>query len=255
MSSKTFWILSGLYMLVIATVLFGVQGFLDNIVSSTGNDSPVDIPSVSVYRLPDIWHNLTFIAGFFKIILAVIIIITITNEYAYKTIRQNIIAGLSRADFLKSKVLFIFLISLSATVLLLILGLILGFINTIQPDFSGITEKMIFLPAYLLEVFSYLCFAFMVGFLVKRSGIAIGLMLLYAFIIEPVINYRLPSGFEGYMPLKSINNLIDIPNTALMQLFGVQFRNYISLSDVILVLAYTTLFLLISHLVLKKRDL
>ncbi len=253
--NRAFWILVILYVLVVGTVLLGFQEFLDNVLKQAGRKSPIPIPDIGVYEFPYIWHNLTFLSGFFKIVLGVIVIIMITNEFTYKTIRQNIIAGMSRMDFLKSKVLFILLLSLFAVMLIFITGIILGLIHTQNLSFYVFFEKTIFLPAFLLEVFSYLCFAFMIGFIVKRSGISIGLLLLYGFVIEPIINYKLPAEVNDFMPLRSINNLIDIPNTALMKLFGVEFQNYIALTDVLVVIGYTMLFLAITYLILRKRDL
>ncbi|MBU2651676.1 MAG: ABC transporter permease [Bacteroidetes bacterium] len=253
--SRTFWILAGLYLLVVGTVLLGVQSFLDNVLSKAGSKSPIPIPEIGVYEFPVIWHNLTFLAGFFKIVLGVIVIIMITNEFSYKTIRQNIIAGFSRLDFLKSKVGLILVLSLYAALVVFLTGTILGFIYTQELTISSFFNKSVFIAAFALEVFSYLCFAFMIGFLVKRSGIAIGLLLLYSFVIEPIINYKLPTEVADFMPLRSINNLIDIPNTALMRLFGVEFQDYISVYDVLLVIAYTIIFLGITYYVLRRRDL
>lgn len=252
---RAFWILLGLYVVVIAAVLIGVQGFLDKVTSEVGSKSPIPIPSVSVYTFPGIWHSFTFITGFFKIVLGVIIIILITNEYSYKTIRQNIIAGFSRLDFLISKVSFILLISLFATFLVFVLGLIMGLINSSDTSFSSIIGNMEFLLAYCLEVFAYLCFAFLIGFLVKRSGMSIGILLLYSFVIEPIVNFYLPGNMDDYMPLKSIGSMIDIPNTTLMRIFGVEFQGYIAFTDVLLVSGYTALFLGITYFVLSKRDL
>lgn len=253
--NKAFWILIILYILVVGTVLLGVQEFLDNVLAKAGARSPIPIPDVGVYEFPYVWHNLTFLAGFFKIVLGVIIIINITNEYSYKTIRQNIIAGMSRMDFLKSKVVFMILLALFAVAVVFISGIILGLINTKGLTFSIFFSKTVLLPAYFLEVFSYLCFAFMIGFIVKRSGISIGLLLLYSFVIEPIINYKLPDNINDFMPLKAINDLIDIPNTALMKLFGVEFQDYVSLADVMLVIGYTFIFLAITYYILRRRDL
>ncbi|MFC2107814.1 hypothetical protein ACFLRY_05725, partial [Bacteroidota bacterium] len=72
---------------------------------------------------------------------------------------------------------------------------------------------------------------------------------------EPIINYYLPYDIDDYMPLKAIRSLIDIPNTTLMRLFGVEFQGYIAFPDVLLVSGYTILFIAISYWILKKRDL
>ena len=81
------------------------------------------------------------------------------------------------------------------------------------------------------------------------------MLLLYYVVIEPIVVYKLPDEWEVIMPLNNIANLIDVPNTALMKLFGVEFQDYIAIGDVALVTGYTALFLGITYLVLIKRDL
>ncbi len=253
--NRTFWVLGILYILFMGLVFFGTQGFINEVASDAGKNSPIPIPDFSIYNFPGVWHNLTYIAGYFKVFLAILVIILITNEFSYKTIRQNVISGMSRMDFLKSKVISVVMIALAATLLIFIAGLILGFIYSTNYTVSDVFSRTFFLFGYLLELFSFLIFAFMIGFLVKRSGFAMGLLLLYYVIIEPIIVYKLPDAWENFMPLNAISNLIDVPNTALMKLFGVEFQDYISIADVALVSGFTVLFLGITYLVLMKRDL
>ena len=253
--NRIFWILTGLYALLIILFFFGMQAALDDLTSQANKRSPIPLPGTSAYSLPDILHNLTYVAGYFKIFLGVIIIILITNEYSYKTIRQNIISGFSRWDFLSSKFLMIGVLSLFATVLIFITGLILGIIHTEGLSLGMVFSKTEFLAAYFLEIYTFLLFAFLIGLLVKRSGFAIGLLLLYYYIVEPIAKYKLPDVIDDYLPKEAIGTMIDIPNTSVMRLFGVEFQDFISIWDVLLVLAYVALFGGLSYLVIKKRDL
>ena len=253
--NKVFWILIGLYALLIILFFFGIQGFLDDLADEANKKSPIPLPSLSAYSLPDIWHILVYIAGFFKIFLGVIVIILITNEYSYKTIRQNVVSGMSRWDFLSSKLLTIGMISLGATILVLIIGLILGIIHTDSITFGKLFGKTEFLLAYFLETYAFLTLALLIGILVKRSGFAIGLLLLYYYIVESVARYYLPAEIGTYLPKKAIGTLIDIPNTSIMRLFGVEFQDYISIIDTLIVLGYVALFVGLSYWILKKRDL
>ncbi len=253
--SKVFWILTGLYALLIILFFFGVQGFLDDLADEANKKSPIPLPGLSAYSLPDIWHNLVYIAGYFKIFLGVVVIILITNEYSYKTIRQNIISGMSRWDFLKSKLFTIAMITLFATLLVFLIGTILGLIHTDNISLGKFFGKTEFLLAYYLEMFTFLCMAFLIGMLVKRSGFAIGLLLLYFYIVEPVARYYLPEYIGDYMPKYIIGSMIDVPNTSIMSLFGVSFQDYISILDAVLVFAYMLIFIGLSYWILKKRDL
>jgi len=253
--NKVFWILTGLYALLIILFFFGIQGFLDDIADEANEKSPIPLPGLSAYSLPDIWHNLTYIAGFFKMFLGVVIIILITNEYSYKTIRQNVISGFSRWDFLSSKYLTIGVFSLAATLLVFIIGLILGLIHTEGVTAGKLFDKTEFLLAYFLELYAFLVFAFFIGMLVKRSGFAIGLLLLYYYIVEPVSRYYLPDEIGDYLPIKAIGTMIDVPNTSIMRLIGVEFQDFISIWDVLVVIGYIGLFGYLSYLIMKKRDI
>ena len=254
-NNKTFWILLGLYGLILGSILFGVQKVVNDFMVDAGKRAPIPVSKISLYEFPAIWHNLTYLAGYFKIILAMVIIIFITNEYSYRTIRQNIITGLSRWDFLLSKILMTFVISLAATLFLFIIGVILGFANTPDVQVPMMFENLVFIFAYFLELFAFLIFALFLGVLTKRSGFTIGLLFLYFYIIEKYIVYKLPVNWGDFMPLRAIGQLIDIPNTSLMKIFGLNFREFVALQDVLVVSAYTALFIYLSYLILKKRDL
>lgn len=254
-NNKVFWILLGLYALILGILFFGIQTAINEMMIDAGKKAPIPVSKITLYEFPHIWHNLTYLAGYLKIFLSIIVIIFITNEFSYRTIRQNIITGLSKWDFIFSKVLMIAVLSLAATLFLFIIGLILGFINTPEVQFSMIFDNMVFVFAYFLELFAFMLFALLLGILAKRSGFTIGLLLLYFYVIERFANYKLPDEWGDFLPLQAIGNLIDIPNTELMKIFGVSFREFVSVQDVVVVSIYTALFIFFSHYTLKKRDI
>ncbi|MEJ2594779.1 MAG: ABC transporter permease subunit [bacterium] len=153
MYSKPFWVLLSVYILLNVIAFFSIESLLNNMVVNAEKNSPmpVTIPGFSLYNFPLIWHNLTYLGGFFKIWLALIIIISITNELSSKTIRLNIMAGLSRTDFLYSKLLFVGLLSFLSVLVLFLSGAILGIIKSEQLTFGLFIEKITFLPAYFLD--------------------------------------------------------------------------------------------------------
>lgn len=254
-NNKPFWILSILYILILGLVFWSIQTFINDIVKETGKSIPIPVIKISLYSFPDIWHNLTFVAGYMKLILSLIVIIFITNEYAYKTIRQNIITGLSRFEFLLSKILMIAIIAIAATLFLYLNGLVLGFLNTEKITFKLLFSNNIFLFAYFLELFTFMSFALLIGTSLKRAGLSISILLLYYFIIENLLYYKLPEKIGNYLPIKVISNLIDIPNTSLMKLAGINFKDYISTSDTLFTISYSILFIYLTYVILQKRDL
>ncbi len=253
--SRTFWILTVMYLLLMAMVFFGMETFLNNVLKSNIKNGGVPIPEFSLYSFPYVWQNLAYLAGYFKIFPALIVLIFITSEFNYKTLRQNVMNGMSRWEFLFSKVIFVFIYSFLSALILFLCSLVLGLIYT-PTDYEGsVFARSGFALAYLLEIFTFSSLGLMIGFLVKRSGLAIGTLILYYFILERIIAYYLPESIGNLLPAYVIRNLIDVPNSSLMKLFGFNFRQFVDLQHVFLSLGYSALFILVVWLYLRKKDL
>lgn len=253
--NKTVWVLLILYFLLLGIVFTGVQSLIDNITGDLSKESPIKVPDFPIYVFPDIWHNLAYLAGFSKIILGLILIILVTNEFSFKTVRQNIASGISRPQFLYGKALVVITLGLLASAFLFLSGLILGLLHTSDINFGDIFTKAIYVLAYFWEVVIFLLFVMMLAFMVKKAGFAIGLLFLYMFVIEPILIYRLPDSLERIMPLCSVSNLIDVPNTALMKLVGFNFRDHIPWEDFTVSTIYGIIFIAITYYHFRRSDL
>ncbi len=253
--NRSFWVLFLIYVLLNLLVFTGAEKFVNEIVQNAGSSTPLEIPGFSLYSFPLVWHNLSYLGGFFKIVLALIVIIFITNEFSYKTIRQNIMNGMGREQFLFSKVIFVFVLSFAATLLMFVTGLFLGYAHTNEVSFALFIQKIGFIPAYFLELFTFSSLALLVGFLLRKTGLSIALLALYYYAFEPILSYRLPENIAAYLPLKSMGNLIDVPNSSLMKMFGVNFREFVSMPDVYLCSLYSMVFIGIVYLILRNKDL
>ncbi len=253
--SKTFWILLTIYGILLVLTFFLIEKILNNIMIETGQNSPVPLPNFSIYSFPLVWHNLTYLGGFYKIFLALIVLTYVTNEFTYKTVRQNVMNGMSRIQFLLSKVLFVFNLSLFSAVILFISGSILGITHTEEFTTALFLEKIEFIPTYFLELFTFCSMALLLAILIQRSGLAIGFLALYYYILEPIVSFILPEQLTAYLPVESMGNLIDIPNSALMKMVGVNFREFISVSDVFICSAYSLIFIGLTYLIIVKKDL
>ena len=69
-----------------------------------------------IFNFPYIWHFNTFMTALFKLFLAIVIVSMMANEYSNKTIKQNLIDGLSKKEFLLSKFLTVISFSLISTI-------------------------------------------------------------------------------------------------------------------------------------------
>lgn len=82
----------------------------------------------------------------------------IGNEYSYKTIKQNLIDGMSKGEFLKSKVYTIAAFVGISTLLVFSISLILGGIYSDYNEFQIIFSELEYLLAYAVKLFGFLVF-------------------------------------------------------------------------------------------------
>jgi ABC-2 type transport system permease protein len=257
---KMFWVMSGIYLLSLIFFSYGLPSLIDYFTMRS------DVPEIKLlmkflYNFPDIWQNLAWAASlrfFIKIFIGMIMIILVTNEYAYLTIRHNVFNGLSRTDFLMSKVYVAVLLSLAATMLIFLTGTTLGLIYSSTITVQAFFGKMIFLFGYFVEVLVFLLFSLMVGILVKRTGFAIGLLFVYP-IIEIIIQQKVPENLQPFLPLNAMNHILRTPNTSLIQYkspgFNVELQTGLAGQDIMVALLYAALFVGVSIWVIRKRDL
>jgi len=260
-SYKAFWVMLIIYTAILAIMIFGIPGLIDWVAEKSGESTQFRIFKSIAFIFPDVWQNITFVASlqyFIKIILGLIIIIIITSEYTFLTIRSNIISGLSKRDFLLGKIELILLLGIFSTIVVFLSGLYLGFMHTPSPSIDKIFGKMLFLLAYFFEIISFLFFCLMFGIIFKKTGLTFIALMVYL-IIEPILSFKLNDAIAEYLPLEIINNVIQSPNTSLMKVkssdFPFEFQEGIQFTDTLLCLVYATSFILISYFILKKRDL
>ncbi len=165
------------------------------------------------FSFPEAWHTIAYFSSFFVFIPSVIIIMFITNEYTFKTHRQNIIDGWSRNQFMTSKLIDVAIISVIVTLLLAIIAFIIGFITT-DSGMGNMFDMIYYVALFALQTFAQLSLAFMVGFLVRKAFISLGIFLFYFMILEPVltkIKYLKSFDLGRFFPISISNNLIPVP--------------------------------------------
>jgi hypothetical protein len=255
-SYRTFWVVCGLYFFLLATVLSSGNEFVKWLVSKGASvfNSSFSVNRIPLYYFPDVWQNIIFVSGLFKIILGIMVVISITNEFAYRTIRQNIIDGLSRWEFLQSKILTNILLSAMSVAMVFCIGLVTGLIYSPAIELNDVINGMEFFLAYFIEVFAYLSFALLIGILVNRAGLAI-ILLLFSRTIEFIFKVNIPQSgdwFTNLLPLESMTNLVPFPflRYALQEI-----QDYVSISAVFIAVSWTFLFNYFAYLRLKKSDI
>jgi ABC-type transport system involved in multi-copper enzyme maturation permease subunit len=224
-----------------------------------------------IFNFPYIWHFNTFFTAFFKLFLAIVIVSMMANEYSNKTIKQNLIDGLSKKEFILSKFLTVVSFSLISTVFVFVVSLILGLIYSDFKEFSIITSDLEFLLAFFVKLMGFFSFCLFLGILVKRSAFALGFLILWQIFegfARGMIRWKLfdsetTDAIMGFFPLNAMFNLIKEPFSrlksvqAVAQQMGEKLElNYqIQWYEIAIVLLWTAIFIYLSYALLKKRDL
>lgn len=179
--------------------------------SSTGQMAQMLLGNPFVF--PETFHTAGYFSSFFIFIPAIVVIMMITNEYTYKTHRQNIIDGWSRNEFLIGKFIDVLLITLLVTLLYFIVALIIGFASTKAPV-QDIFSKSSYVGLFALQTFSQLSIAFLIGFLVRKSFIALSIFIFYYLIVENTLVNILKvkaNDIGRFLPLEISDRLIPVP--------------------------------------------
>jgi len=230
------------------------------------------LADMGIFNFPYIWHLNTYIAVWFKLFLAIIIVSMMANEYTYGTLKQNLIDGMSKREFITSKFLTVLAFSLISTVFIFIMTLILGFSFSSYTELSIVFSDLQYLLGYFVNLLGFFSFCLFLGILIKRSAFALGFLFIW-FLTESIIGGVLKwlvfdtwedvNKVKAFLPLESMSNLLVEPITRLSMIknlgvqVGMQYtKDYsVHFTSILIVLAWIVIFVLMSYKLLKKRDL
>lgn len=259
-------IISGIYFILITFI-----ALIASIEFNLG-DINFRVADQGIFNFPYIWHFNTYIAAVLKLFLAVVIVSMISNEYSYRTLKQNLIDGLSKKEFLLSKFLTVLLFTAVSTLFVFVVSLLLGLQFSDYNEIGIIFSDLQFLGAYFLKLTAFFSFCLFLAVLVKRSAFALGFLVVWQ-VIEWVTysilrwNIFKDSGREDFIvqffPLEAMSSLIKEPFTRLgaIQTAASQLGEEITKvyrvepADVLIVVGWTFIFISGAYLILKKRDL
>jgi len=233
---------------------------------------PFRIAEQGIFNFPFIWHFNTYVAGLLKVFLAVVIVSMMANEYSYGTLKQNLIDGLSKKEFILSKFLVVVLFAIGSTFFIFLLSIILGYSFSSYTELSIVLTDIDYLLAYFVKLLGFFSFCLFLGVLIKRSAFALGFLILWnivEWILYGIMKWGLFRGTEiaenvsRFFPLESMSLLIFNPARRMSiirnaeQQAGIANENIYEVNyfQILNVLVWTALFIYLSYRLLKKRDL
>ena len=213
------------------------------------------------FAFPETFHTVAYFSSFFVLLPAILVIMLITNEYNYRTHKQNIIDGWSRKDFMASKLIDVAIISFVVMTVYMLVAL--GFGIYADPENMGrIAEQLHYIPMFYLQTFAQLTVAFLLGYLVKKAFIALGIFLFYYLVVENILVAYLKYkkiAITRFLPIEVSDNILVAP--AFSGNFGKDAKEGYELAltlvgeQVVLTCVYTLIIWLICFKVHSKRDL
>ena len=209
---RTFWILIGFFVLLLPAWNYGIS----NGIMKLGGAN-INLLS-QAYTFSNVWQNLGFWTSIFVVFLSILTIILTTNEYQYRTNRQNVIDGWSRLDFYHAKWQVVAGLSIFTTLFVFIIGVVFGATYGSIASFPG---NIIYLFYVWVLSLNYYAFALLLSIFFKRSGIAIGIFFLYSMIIESLAskltNWAGDTDLGNFMPLQCSDELLPFPLTDMVK--------------------------------------
>ncbi len=220
--------------------------------------------SGSPFDFDAVWRTVTYYSSFLLMLPALLIVILISNEFNYKTHRQNIIDGWSRFQFLQVKVASAVILAVASTLVVVITALIFGFASGSSFSMNGFAN----VGYFLLKAVTYNMVGLLIALLTKRSGVAIAVFFVYTIFENGVsmllfflaVKIKSDSGTDlsnlgNYLPMNASDGLLTSP----LDQFSGMTKSIIPTDNNMLVLtfalAYVVLYYLWSKRKMMKADL
>ncbi len=256
---RAFWVTLGVFAAIIAgDVVSAVQ--------------VANVRANIAFALPQSWPNIlkmpAYLGPFF---LGMLLILLVAPEFSWRTGRQNVIDGLSKERFYAGKVL----VSAGLVALFLVLPVVIGGAGTVvSPSESGSPlvrpTDFNYMIAYGLVLLMWGSAALMLAYLVRSTGPAMGVLLVYVLIesfigemlerASPVLDRvadHFPLAVHGALgdPLVHYPDLLASEN-AMRAERGREPLEFLDVENLIIAaLVYAAIFLATGFLSMRKRDM
>jgi ABC-type transport system involved in multi-copper enzyme maturation permease subunit len=234
----------------------------------------INLKEEGIYNFPEIWNFTTYIVALLKIFLGLIIVFSISQEFSNRMFKQNTIDGLSRKEFITSKLLTISIFTIVSTIVVFAITMFLGYQYSKVTDSAKVFQEVFFIGNYFVKLFTFFCFLMFLSILLRKS-VFVFLALFVFWIGEGILSavevYTKVSGMQGeqrnqilqndffvthLLPLESMSSLIPNPMMRLdmAKKMGMKYEFHYPTESMIACLIWCAIFIFGSYWILRKRD-
>lgn len=265
--SKSSKVLTIIYLVIVVLLMFA------GLVEIDVNGIEVKLAELGIFNFPYVYHLSTYIISFLKIFIAIVLVSLTASEYSNRTLKQNLIDGLSKKELVLSKFYLALVLALLTTVLVFFASLSLGFLFSDYTESTAIFSDLEFFLGFFVSHLLFFCFCLFAGILVKKSAFALGfvfvwwifegILRLISYVTDLKLDLKTLPIVESILPLESASLLIKEPFSkvsivkgGIEQLSGEFVKDYgVQWYNVVICLVWCTLFIYWSYALLKRRDL
>jgi len=209
-SYRTFWILAGLFVAAVVGV-----NYISYSINIEVNDrtSAVGLGTGNPFSFPQIWNTMAWMSSLLLYFPGFIIIFLVSNEFTFKTHRQNIIDGLSRKQFVMIKLNVALIIAVASTLVVFLTTLVFGLLGGGTFTVQGIE----YMGYFFVCSFIYVLFAMVLALMLRKAALSVGIYFIYGLIIDNLIPLLLRKSFDNkpygsyIMPLDVADGLLPFP--------------------------------------------
>jgi ABC-2 type transport system permease protein len=265
---RPFKIFTALYFAILIALLF--IGLIDfDLFGGT-----INFKEEGIYNFPEIWNFTTWIVAILKIFLGLIIVFSICQEFSNRMFKQNTIDGLSRTEFISSKLLTIAIFTIVSTVVVFAITMFLGYKYSKTTESEAVFREIFFIGNYFVKLFTFFCFLMFLSILLRKS-VFVFLALFVFWIAEGILSavevFTKVKGLQGpqrnevlqndffithLLPLESMSSLIPNPMMRLnmAKMLGMKYEFHYPTESMIACLVWCGIFIFGSYWILRKRD-
>jgi ABC-2 type transport system permease protein len=207
---RTFWILLAVILVCVPAFNYVMYDVTDNNFPKINGQSILGNP----FSYPNVWKTVTYFAGILVFMPAILIITLFTNEFTFRTHRQNIIDGWSRTRFIFIKLAEIVMLSLFVTVIAVLTCLFFGYLTKTGVQAKADWDQLRFILFFFLEMLDYSLIAMLIAMLIRRAGLAMGIFFLYMIVEQFVVSLfrnKFKATWVDYLPEEVSDRLIPQP--------------------------------------------
>ncbi len=243
-SYRTFWVLMGLFLVAVIGMNYIV--YKANI--EINKNMPLSALTGSPFTFPNVWNTITWMSSWLLYFPGFVMVLLISNEYTFKTHRQNVIDGLSRKQFVSIKLMVAFILSLISTIVVLITTILFGIAGGGSVTLNGIEA----IGYFFICSWVYILLAMLLAFLFRKAVLAIGVYFIFGMILDNLLSLFLRWLFNG-KPYGNYMVPLDVADSLLKHPFRNQSDNFWLPANIYICLGICVAWIIFYHVFTTRK--